>query len=181
MADDLNPDRAALPPSMRNRVPFLLYRTAEASHSLANAMLAGVGLTARQVGILTLVAERGPMTQTALGRELQIDRSTMVMLIDDLESHGHVERRRHPQDRRAFLIRPTTGGRAAQVAAVRILDEQQETFLGPLDPEERETLGDLLNRIYVASQERDGAARQSGAPLQREALPAVSPKRRART
>jgi DNA-binding MarR family transcriptional regulator len=139
---------------MRNRVPFLLYRTAEASHSLANAMLEGIHLTARQVGILTLVVEHGPMTQTALSRALQIDRTTMVMLIDDLESKGRVRRRRHPKDRRAFLIRPTDRGRAAQVAAVKILDEQQEAFLNPLEPEERETLGDLLNRIYVASQER---------------------------
>ena len=32
----------ALPPSMRERVPFLLYRAAETSHSLANTMLAEI-------------------------------------------------------------------------------------------------------------------------------------------
>ena len=31
----------ALPPSMRDRVPFLLYRASQISHSLANEMLAG--------------------------------------------------------------------------------------------------------------------------------------------
>ena len=47
---------------MRDRVTFLLYRAGEASHALANRMLSGVGLTARQVGILTMVSELDPMT-----------------------------------------------------------------------------------------------------------------------
>ncbi|HEX9539791.1 MAG TPA: hypothetical protein VGA04_16665 [Streptosporangiaceae bacterium] len=53
----------ALPPSMRDRVPFLLYRASQISHSLANEMLAEMALSARQVGILTLVTELEPMTQ----------------------------------------------------------------------------------------------------------------------
>ena len=56
---------------MRDRVPFLLYRTAEMSHSLANEMLAEMALSARQVGILTMVTELEPMTQKALGDALR--------------------------------------------------------------------------------------------------------------
>ena len=41
----------ALPPSMRDRVPFLLYRASQISQSLANEMLAEMTLSARQVGI----------------------------------------------------------------------------------------------------------------------------------
>lgn len=111
----------ALPPSMRDRVPFLLYRSAETSHSLANAMLAEIVLNARQAGILTMVTEVGPMTQKALGDALRIDRTTMVALLDDLEEKGYVARQRHPQDRRAFLVQPTdpSTGRLAQAAARR--------------------------------------------------------------
>jgi DNA-binding MarR family transcriptional regulator len=141
------PIREALPPSMRDRVPFLLYRAAELSHSLANDMLARIQLTARQVGILTLVIEWEPMTQKALGDMLRIDRTTMVSLIDDLERKGYVVRRRHPQDRRAFLIQPTQSGRAAKVQAIAILDEQQRRFLAPLTSAQREQLGTLLKRL----------------------------------
>ena len=141
------PTLERLPPSMRDRVPFLLYRAAELSHALANDMLARVQLTARQVGILTLVVEWEPMTQKALGDTLRIDRTTMVGLIDDLERKGHVVRQRHPRDRRAYLVQPTETGRAAKVAAVAILDEQQNRFLAPLSPDQRLQLGALLNRL----------------------------------
>jgi MarR family transcriptional regulator, lower aerobic nicotinate degradation pathway regulator len=141
------PERAALPPSMRDRIPFLLYRAAEQSHSLANDMLARAELTARQVGILTLVIEREPMTQKALGDLLRIDRTTMVALIDDLEGKGLVVRQRHPHDRRAFLVWPTESGRAAKVEAIAILDEQQHDFLAPLTAAEQRQLGALLKRL----------------------------------
>jgi DNA-binding MarR family transcriptional regulator len=139
---------AALPPSMRDRVPFLLYRAAEESHALANQMLAGMALTARQAGILTMVTELEPMTQKALGDALRIDRTTMVALLDDLEDKGYVARQRHPKDRRAFLVHPTDTGRTAKVAAVRILDEQQRRFLAPLNPAERGQLAALLGRLH---------------------------------
>jgi DNA-binding MarR family transcriptional regulator len=143
---------------MRARVPFLLYRTAQASHALANKMLAEIGLTARQVGILTLIAEREPMTQKALGAELEVDRTTMVELLDELEERGLVERRRHPADRRAFMIHPTRVGLGAKEDAVRILDQQQAAFLKPLSSRDRDVLADLLNRLYAHTRRgsRDG-------------------------
>lgn len=141
--------KGALPPSMRDRVPFLLYRAAEISHALANEMLASVGLAARQVGILTLVTEVEPMTQKALGEMLRIDRTTMVGLLDDLEAKGYIERRRHPGDRRAFLIQPTRAGHDAKVEAVSILDRQVERFLAPLSAAERRQLGALLKRLQT--------------------------------
>lgn len=136
-----------LPPSMRDRIPFLLYRAAETSHALANAMLAPLGLIARQAGILTLVTEMEPMTQKRLGDLLRIDRTTMVSLLDELEDKGYVRRTRHPVDRRAYLIHPTEAGQAAKSEAVRILDEQQRLFLSPLEAAERQQLLSLLIRL----------------------------------
>jgi MarR family transcriptional regulator, lower aerobic nicotinate degradation pathway regulator len=141
-----------LPPSMRDRVPFLLYRAAEASHALANQMLAQIGLTARKAGILTLITESGPMTQKALGTALRIDRTTMVALVDDLEARGLAERRRHPRDRRAFLVTVTPAGQEAKTAAIGILDHQQERFLAPLGQRERLLLADLLRRLHQGQQ-----------------------------
>lgn len=136
--------RDALPPSMKDRTTFLLYRAGELSHAMANGMLAPIRLNARQVGILTLVIELQPMTQKALGDLLRIDRTTMVALIDDLERKGYVTRQRHPGDRRAFLIEPTSQGRQAKTEAIAILDEQKRRFLAPLSPDQQEQLLALL-------------------------------------
>jgi len=138
------------PPSMRDRVPFLLYRAAEVSHALANEMLGELALGARQVGILTIITEVGPMTQKALADALRIDRTTMVVLLDDLEKRGLVVRGRHPKDRRAFLIKPTRTGRKLKVAAVKILNEQQEIFLAPLTSSERNAMAAALKKLNAS-------------------------------
>ena len=153
---------SALPPSMRDRIPFLLFRASAMSHVLANQMLASMGLDARQAGILTMVTELEPMTQKDLGIALGIDRTTMVALLDDLEENGYVRRQRHPADRRAFLIQPTDAGRRAQAAAVRILDQQQSLFLAPLTTAERAQLAALLKRLMESAD-----AREPGPPRQR--------------
>jgi DNA-binding MarR family transcriptional regulator len=114
-------------------------------------MLADIGLCARQAGILIMVTELEPMTQKALADALGIDRTTMVTLLDDLEDKGYVARRRHPRNRRAFLVHPTASGRTAKAAAVRILDEQQRRFLAPLTPAERRQLAGLLTRLHGQS------------------------------
>lgn len=141
------PGSRALPPSMRDRVPFLLFRASAMSLALANEMLAELRLNARQAGILTMVTERKPMTQKDLADALGIDRTTMVALLDDLEEKGYAARQRHPHDRRAFFVHPTEAGRHAQAAAVRTLDEQQRQFLAPLTAGEREQLAVLLKRL----------------------------------
>ena len=141
-----------LPPSMRDRVPFLLFRASQISLATANRMLAPMGLNARHVGILTMVTELAPMTQKALGEALGIDRTTVVTLLDELASMGYIARQRHPRDRRAFLVHPTAAGRDAKIAAVRILDEQQRHFLAPLTAAERVQLAALLKRIQGAGE-----------------------------
>ena len=106
----------------------------------------------RQAGILTLITEIGPMTQKALGTALRIDRTTMVALVDDLEARGLAERRRHPRDRRAFLITVTAPGQRAKTAAIGILDRQQQRFLAPLGQQDRLLLADLLRRLQHGQQ-----------------------------
>jgi DNA-binding MarR family transcriptional regulator len=145
---------------MRDRVPFLLFRASMMSLALANEMLGQLSLNARQVGILTLVIEREPMTQKGLSDALGIDRTTMVALLDDLEEKGYAARQRHPSDRRAFLVQATEAGSRVKVAAIQILDEQQRQFLAPLTSAEREQLAALLKRLLetrvAAGADEDG-------------------------
>lgn len=140
-------DEEGLPPSMLNRVGYLLYRVGAEATARADAELRKMDLTARQVGILTLVIERRPMSQRELGAKLGVDRTTMVGLLDKLEEHGLVERQRSPEDRRVFLIQPTPRGERIHRRAIQVLQECDRTYLKPLSAAERRLMGELLRRI----------------------------------
>jgi DNA-binding MarR family transcriptional regulator len=129
------------------RVGQLLFVAQQAAQALAAERLEPLGLSPRAWGVLSTLAESGPLTQIELATTMAIDRTAMVYLIDDLEQRALVERVRSPQDRRAFLIHLTSGGRDAQRRAAAALDGAAETLLTPLDEAERRCLIDLLARI----------------------------------
>ncbi|MGO8673834.1 MAG: MarR family winged helix-turn-helix transcriptional regulator [Capsulimonadaceae bacterium] len=96
--------------------------------------------------------EPGP-TEIAMG--LGVTPATVTGLLDGLERDGFVERRRHPQDRRALTIRLTDRSR-------RFLDEympqqarRYSSWLGVLNSDERRALAELLGKIDAAHRETD--------------------------
>jgi len=129
------------------RVGQLLFVAQQAAQALAVERLEPLGLSPRQWGVLSTLAESGPLTQIELATTMAIDRTAMVYLLDGLEQRELVERVRSPRDRRAFLIHLTPGGRDAQRRAAAALDGAAETLLTPLAGPERRHLIDLLARI----------------------------------
>ena len=129
------------------RVGQLLFVVQQAAQALAIERLEPLGLSPRAWGVLSTLAESGPLTQIELATTMSIDRTAMVYLLDELEEQSLVERVRHPQDRRAFLIHLTGGGRDTQRRAAAALAGAADTLLTPLDPAEREQLVDLLGKV----------------------------------
>jgi DNA-binding MarR family transcriptional regulator len=132
----------------------LLFVAQQAAQALAVERLEPLGLPPRAWGVLSTLAESGPLTQIELATTMAIDRTAMVYLLDDLEQRALVKRVRSPQDRRAFLIHLTQGGRDAQRRAAAALDGAADTLLAPLDQAERRHLIDLLARIAAHWQQR---------------------------
>jgi hypothetical protein len=50
----------------------------------------------RSFGVLTLLADHGPLSQQTIGEQLRIDRTTMVAMIGDLEQAGPRQARTQP-------------------------------------------------------------------------------------
>jgi DNA-binding MarR family transcriptional regulator len=136
------------------RVGQLLFVAQQAAQALAIERLEPLGLSPRAWGVLSTLAESGPLTQIELATTMAIDRTAMVYLLDDLEQRKLVERVRSPQDRRAFMIHLTPGGRDVQRRAAAALDGAAETLLTPLDGADRRHLIDLLARIAAHWQQR---------------------------
>ena len=129
------------------RVGQLLFVVQQAAQALAAERLEPLGLSPRAWGVLSTLAESGPLTQIELATTMAVDRTAMVYLLDELEEQSLVERVRHPQDRRAFLIHLTDGGRDMQRRAAAALAGAADTLLTPLDPAERESLNSLLAKV----------------------------------
>ncbi len=70
------------------------------------------GLSAAQYNLLNVVAESPDgLSQRELSDFLVVDRSNVTGLLDRMEAAGWVQRRDHPEDRRAYRVVLTPAGR----------------------------------------------------------------------
>ncbi|HEX6509698.1 MAG TPA: MarR family transcriptional regulator [Chloroflexota bacterium] len=138
--------RASRVPHTQSAAFLLVQLGFRASHRFEER-LAPLGIQPRHVGLLRAVAATEGQSQQALGEILHLPKSRMVWLVDDLEQHEFVERRRNPTDRRAYALYLTPTGRRALSEANQIAAEHEAELLGSLQPAEREQLAALLRRI----------------------------------
>src|SRR5215471_10945267 len=151
MKDNLSERQSARKPGPpgrpTGRVGQLLFVVQQAAQALATERLEPLGLSPRAWGVLSTLAESGPLTQIELATTMAIDRTAMVYLLDELEDQALVERVRSPRDRRAFLIHLTPSGQDVQRRAAAALEGAAETLLTPLNAAERRQLVGLLARV----------------------------------
>jgi DNA-binding MarR family transcriptional regulator len=136
-----------VPEALAGRVGFLLARAHWTARDLADEALAPLGLVVPQFGSLVIIESEGPLSQQELSRLQGCDRTTMVALIDGLESAGFVERRRNPIDRRAYALQITPEGRAVLRRANRLLEAAELELFAPFDEAEVAALRDTLRRL----------------------------------
>src|SRR3546814_9932586 len=67
-------------------------------------------ITAPQLICLRAVIDRGPLTATAISREIHVSASTVVGILDRLEDKGLVRRERGREDRRIVFVTATEAG-----------------------------------------------------------------------
>ncbi|QXE92359.1 MarR family transcriptional regulator [Geomonas subterranea] len=104
-------------------------------------------LTPQQFGLLGFLWREDGLSQSLLSAKSQIDRTTMGGLIDRLEKEGLVVRKTDPGDRRAYRICLTEKGKALEPVLAPIALRAQAMFIAKLDPQEVETLTNLLEKI----------------------------------
>jgi MarR family transcriptional regulator, lower aerobic nicotinate degradation pathway regulator len=105
------------------------------------------GFHPREYGVMHVVGARPGVTQEELAAESNVDRTSMVALLDDLEARGIAERRVHPSDRRKRCIFLTPEGeRTLETLRDVALEVGEETF-APLTLDERRRLEALLRKL----------------------------------
>jgi DNA-binding MarR family transcriptional regulator len=129
----------------------LFFRLWRASHTRVAEALQSIGLTPALFGVLNVLAARDGAIQQELGSAMGIDPSTMVQLIDELESAGLAKRRPHPRDRRARQVSITPKGRRLLQRARKLALEAEDEVLGGLTAAERRELLRLLRRAFSSA------------------------------
>jgi MarR family 2-MHQ and catechol resistance regulon transcriptional repressor len=104
-------------------------------------------LTLTQFAVLEALHHLGPLTQRDLGAKLLKSGGNITLVIDNLERHHYVKRRRCETDRRLIFVELTDAGRRkiAQVFPkhlAAIVDE-----MAVLTPDEQRDLGILLRKL----------------------------------
>ena len=129
--------------------PDLSYLLDRAGHLLRTRMaaaLAEIGLTARMHCVLVHALE-GERTQIQLAELGDIDKTSMVVTVDALETAGLAVRRPSSTDRRARIIAVTEKGRLAAEEAQRIVDRVHADALGGLPAETRAAFVEALGTL----------------------------------
>ena len=110
-----------------------------------------IGIRLKQFIALDYLNRQGGSTQQQLGQSLMLDPNNCVILLNDLEEFGYVERRRDPADRRRHIVEMTGAGRNALEHAEHKLETLEDQVLPNLDAGERAKLRDLLAKALEAA------------------------------
>jgi DNA-binding MarR family transcriptional regulator len=122
----------------------LLTRLARIVYRRSTVELVGMGL--KDLAVLAYLRDSDVASQAALAEALCIDANNCVLVLNELEASGLVERRRDPTDRRRHLVELTGEGRSALEAAELAQGSVEDDVLGALSAKERCELRRLLGR-----------------------------------
>ena len=136
-----------LPEGLGAAIGGQLYLAHRYARAASNRALRIHQLELRHLGVLGVLAEDGPMSQRALVDRLQLDKSSMVYIVDELERQGLAVRAKDERDRRSYAVGITPSGRDRLAAAERTTDETLTELLTPLSVAECRQLNELLARF----------------------------------
>lgn len=150
-------DRRARPRSLKNGkmalgplpdlVGYNLRKAQVAIFQNFQAAVAPHDVTPGQFGVLIMIRENEGLSQSDLGSAVGIDRSTMVAVIDRLESRGLVVRAPSPNDRRSYALRLSPEGEKLMDDLIPRVQAHDRGMVKDLSEEERLQLIDFLRRI----------------------------------
>lgn len=125
---------------------LLLSQTSHALNTELTAGLARIGFSPRGYCVLSAALDGG-LTQNRLAERCALDKTTMVVTLDELEGAGLAERRASSADRRARIIAVTPAGERKVAAARAIVAGVYGDVLAALPAAERGAFVSALNRL----------------------------------
>ena len=113
----------------------------------AKIALSPLGVDPRQWATLVCLNDEEGLSQAEVAQRMDIDRTSMVALVDELETKGLVMREPDPADRRRNRVELTPHGRKTLERGAAIADETERDFLEVLSQEDSQRLKVALNAV----------------------------------
>jgi DNA-binding MarR family transcriptional regulator len=137
----------AVPRPLASDLHWVLIRLARGLGEAEEKLLARHGLSLRGYLALSEVAGSPARSQLAISRAIRVlDPSTLVGVLDGLESAGFVTRTPDPSDRRARLVTATESGLAALLAANADVRRVEDELLGGIPARQRAQVCQVLRQ-----------------------------------
>jgi len=99
--------------------------------------------------VLSLASSNPGIAQIDIANQLDIDKASVVALIDWLEEQGWVARKRSATDRRRHEISVTAAGQKAYKSLRREMIDHEKKFIARFTEAERKQLIALLQRLHA--------------------------------
>lgn len=128
-----------------DQIGYLLRRVTQRHLALFARAIPQV--TTTQFAVMARLAELGPQSQNALGRETAMDAATIKGVVDRLVRQGLVLTTPDPEDRRRLTVALTPEGSALFDLLVPQALKISAATLAPLTPQEAKALEALLARL----------------------------------
>lgn len=96
---------------------------------------------------LSIITDNPGIVQSELAESLQMERSNLVVIIDELEERGLIARKKVPTDRRRYALNATLRGRHLRDRAAKRVKEAEDEVIGHLEDEDRARLLAVLERL----------------------------------
>ena len=100
------------PQAPANASGFLLHDVARLMRKNFNRRVSSIGMTQEQCRVILQLSRHEGIQQVGLAELLEIKPITLARLLDKLEEHELIERRRDQNDRRAFCLYLTSAAHA---------------------------------------------------------------------
>ena len=100
---------------------------------------------------LVLITDNPGLTQTQLASALDIERSNLVSIVDELEKRGLIRRTTVTGDRRAYALTATLAGCRLKESAYAAALAHENRLLSMLSPEQREIVRQAMAQILAQS------------------------------
>jgi DNA-binding MarR family transcriptional regulator len=132
---------------LSNHVGFHLRLAQLAVFAHIGATLKEIDVTPAIFSVLEVLKENDGITQSKLAATVQLERSSVVPLLDKLARRGLVERRASTTDRRHNHLHLTDEGKALLEDALRRAAEHEKEVCKPFTVAEKKLLLELLGRF----------------------------------